>query len=146
MGVSRKELQQLAETRLKEAKILARNNMYDGARYLAGYVVELALKAKICFLLELSEYPDAGNLKTAFRTHSYDDLIKLAGLETKLKQEQKENKNFGTNWDILTKWTPDYRYKPVGSQTKAELEKTIKALENPKSGVFRWIKRNWKKR
>ena len=42
------EIKQLAWQRLEEAKILSSNNMCDGAFYLAGYSVELMLKAKIC--------------------------------------------------------------------------------------------------
>lgn len=41
------ELKKLAKTRLIEAKALLDNELYDGARYLAGYVIELALKARV---------------------------------------------------------------------------------------------------
>lgn len=54
---TRKELQDLAEIRLQEAKVLFEKEFYDGARYLAGYVIELALKARICKILDLDQYP-----------------------------------------------------------------------------------------
>lgn len=40
------EIIKLAWQRLQEAEILYSNNMHDGAFYLAGYSVELMLKAK----------------------------------------------------------------------------------------------------
>lgn len=44
---SKNELKALSKTRLKEVKALYDNGLYDGASYLAGYVIELALKARI---------------------------------------------------------------------------------------------------
>ena len=44
---TRDELKALSRTRLKEAKTRYDGGLYDGASYLAGYVVELALKARI---------------------------------------------------------------------------------------------------
>jgi len=42
------EITKLATERLEEAQILYENKKPDGAFYLAGYSVELTLKAKIC--------------------------------------------------------------------------------------------------
>lgn len=42
------EIKQLSKLRLEEAEILCIAGKYDGAFYLAGYSVELMLKAKIC--------------------------------------------------------------------------------------------------
>ena len=75
------ELEQLAQTRLDEAKSLIEKGFYDGAFYLAGYVIELALKARICKVLDLSDYPDTGKLGTIFKTHSFDELLLLSGLK-----------------------------------------------------------------
>ncbi len=44
---TRAEFQQLAEARLEEAKTPLDAGKWDGAYYLAGYAVELALKASI---------------------------------------------------------------------------------------------------
>jgi len=64
----RQQLQQLARLRLREAEALYGARLYDGCVYLAGYAVELALKARICRLLGLSEYPLEP--KQAFRVHN----------------------------------------------------------------------------
>ena len=42
------EIRQLAEERLKDAQVLLANERHEGAFYLAGYAVELTLKAKVC--------------------------------------------------------------------------------------------------
>jgi HEPN domain-containing protein len=45
--MNRTDLQQLAELRIKEARILLDGDSYSGAYYLAGYAIECALKACI---------------------------------------------------------------------------------------------------
>ncbi len=42
------QIEKLALERFQEANILFRAGKYDGAYYLSGYSIELALKAKIC--------------------------------------------------------------------------------------------------
>jgi hypothetical protein len=56
--ISKDELKQIANTRLKEAKVLYKNDLFDGAGYICGYVVEASLKAMICKNLNIKEYPD----------------------------------------------------------------------------------------
>ena len=67
---TRKELQQLALLRLQEAEALFAGGFYDGSAYLCGYVVELALKARICATLNIDEYPEEGELGKAFKPTS----------------------------------------------------------------------------
>ena len=55
---TRTELRQLARIKLREAKQLYHAGYYDGCAYLCGYVVELALKARICRLLGVRDYPE----------------------------------------------------------------------------------------
>lgn len=61
------EIWELEERRLAEANVLLQNDFCEGALYLAGYSIELFLKAKICELLRIP------GMKTA--------AIKLALLE-----------------------------------------------------------------
>jgi HEPN domain-containing protein len=80
---TRRELQQLACLRLEEAEALYNAGCYDGCAYLCGYVVELALKAAICATLGVAEYPEKGSrLRESFKTHDFDDLKLLAGMES----------------------------------------------------------------
>jgi HEPN domain-containing protein len=55
--MTREDLRELSRLRLREAEVLYKAHLYDGCVYLAGYAVELALKARICRLLHIKEYP-----------------------------------------------------------------------------------------
>ena len=82
--MTRKDLQELSRLRLREAQALYKAHFYDGCVYLAGYAVELGLKARICRLLRLEQYPLAGDIGRAFKVHSLDQLKVLAGLTTEI--------------------------------------------------------------
>ena len=45
--IDRAELRKIARERLKDAEALLKAGRYDGAVYLGGYVVELALKSQL---------------------------------------------------------------------------------------------------
>jgi HEPN domain-containing protein len=60
----------MAMVRLKEANVLLRLGLSDGAYYLAGYAVECALKACIAKGTRRYEFPDKGGLIRATRTIS----------------------------------------------------------------------------
>src|SRR6266446_3994402 len=51
------ELEHIARARLDDAKVLLTAGRFDGATYLCGYAVEVALKARICRVLNWSEFP-----------------------------------------------------------------------------------------
>ncbi len=137
------ELKALAATRLLEAKSLFNKRLYDGACYLAGYVVELALKARICKTLDLAGYPESGEISRAFKTHKFDDLIKLSGLERKFNKAKKINGSLLRNWSLLTEWSEEFRYCPIGTNTRKHAQEIFNALEDPKDGVFTWIQQMW---
>ena len=72
--MTRKDLRELSRFRLQEAEALYKAHLYDGCIYLAGYAVELALRARICRLLRVKEYPLSGNIGKAFKVHKLDQL------------------------------------------------------------------------
>ena len=82
------QLKELAKTRLKEVELLHHHGFYDGAYYLSGYIIEFSLKAKICKLLNLDQYPESGPISKTFKTHKLDDLVILAGIEKELEEEK----------------------------------------------------------
>lgn len=139
---NRNELKTISKTRLKEVKVLYRNRLYDGAKYLSGYVVETALKARICKILN-SDYPETGEVARSFLTHKFDNLVKLAGLQSTLDTDLNANVNFKTNWSLVTSWTESFRYKPIGTSSQADLQDLLTALEDRNDGVLTWIKRRW---
>jgi hypothetical protein len=67
--VKRKDLQELAALRMKEARLLLKANCPEGAYYLAGYADECALKACIAKRTERFELPD---LKAAQESWGHD--------------------------------------------------------------------------
>ncbi len=56
----KEDIKALADSRLVDAECLMQNKRYDSAFYLAGYVVELLLKAKVCKNLGIEDFFDFG--------------------------------------------------------------------------------------
>jgi len=111
------DLEKIATARIKDAEVLLNARRYDGAIYLCGYAVEIALKARICKTLGWSGYPSTtrefANYQS-FKTHSLDVLLSLSGIEQKIKVE------LFAEWSAVAEWDPEIRYKPIGSATKKE--------------------------
>jgi hypothetical protein len=109
----------------------------DGCAYLCGYVVELALKARICALLGVEEYPDKGSrLRDALRTHDFDDLRLLAGMEHEFTATHPA---LLSNWSIASKWKPERRYDPPGSYDRVEAERILDAIRGKPEGVLGYL-------
>jgi HEPN domain-containing protein len=138
--VRHSELKTLASARLKDAEVLLQAGRYDAAAYMCGYVLELALKACVCRRLAISEYPPE-RLKRDFKTHSFDDLLLLAGLSEKLTVAQ-DPVLFGM-WSKVAGWEPDWRYRRPGSVTQNDAEGMLKALCDRRNGVLPWLRRRW---
>src|SRR4051812_39346061 len=100
------QLKDLALVRVDEAEALFAAGLYDGAKYLAGYAVELALKARICRLLEVDEYPDMGALKRVYAVHDLDQLLLLAGLQKAVGLVEQP---LFDNWSTAILWNPESR-------------------------------------
>ena len=82
--MNRKDFQNLALIRLKEAKVLLKNGRYEGAYYLCGYAVECGLKACIARKTKRHEFPDKNTVNASY-THILSDLVKIAQLSKSLK-------------------------------------------------------------
>ena len=137
---TRTEFKQLAKLRLKEAETLYSAGLYDGSVYLCGYAVEFALKARICKLLGLTEYPASGKLKNVYAVHDFNQLLLLSGLQPKLDPG---NVDLFTNWSTATPWTPERRYEPKGSFNRAAAREVLDAVCSTPNGVLKWIMRYW---
>jgi hypothetical protein len=109
---TRNELKELAKLRLEEAETLFNAGLYDGAVYLCGYVVEMALKARICKLLDIDEYPSTGKLKSIYAVHDFYQLLLLSGLKNKVNSAHPE---LHANWSLTIPWSPEIRYQPRGT-------------------------------
>jgi HEPN domain-containing protein len=137
---TRNELKELAKLRLKEAETLFNAGLYDGAVYLCGYVVEMALKARICKLLDIDEYPSSGKLKSAYAVHDFYQLLVLSGLKNKVNSAHAE---LHANWSITIPWSPEMRYQAQGTISKTQAEQILNAVRDKPNGVLRWIMKYW---
>jgi len=120
--LNRSELWKIARARLADAKALHASRRYDGAVYLCGYAVEVALKARICKTLKWDGYPSTASEfqdYRTFRTHNLDVLLRLTGAEKTIKTE------LPAQWSVVASWDPEARYKNVGSTTKQDAELMI---------------------
>lgn len=137
--MNRNDLRMLALTRLREAKVLLANGEYSGAYYLAGYVVECALKACIAKHTKRHDFPDKKRADKSW-THLLNDLVGLAGLTDSLNIETQADPAFSRNWANVVRWKEDSRYAINGEPEAVDL---IKAISDRRHGVLRWLRQHW---
>lgn len=120
------ELDRIARARLDDAKSLLAAGRFDGATYVCGYAVEVALKARICRTLNWSEFPVTGGEFVAyksFRTHELEVLLRLSGQEGSMKQ------NHFALWNVVAVWKADSRYYSIGTAQQAATRAMIQATD-----------------
>jgi HEPN domain-containing protein len=132
-------LKELAEIRLDEAKTLLDNGKYDGAYYVSGYVIELALKACIAKKVRQYDFPDKDAVNESY-THKLKDLLKATGLAQEFNTEIERNRQIRENWAIVVNWSEEKRYTRNDKQTA---EAMFDAITDKDNGVFIWIKQHW---
>ncbi len=135
-GLSRSDLRELTRERLEDAVTLLRGGRPTAAAYMCGYALEMALKACVCRRLRLNEYPPR-RLTKDFKTHNFDDLLLLAGLEDEVSG--KKHKSLA-KWSVVARWNPEWRYSAPGSTTLKDAEDMIKVLRDE---VLPWLKKRW---
>jgi HEPN domain-containing protein len=122
--LDRKVIRSIAKGRLKDAEVLLKGKRYEGAIYLCGYAVELALKARICQTLKWTGFPatpaEFSDYKS-FKTHDLDVLLHLSGLEAKIKTST----SLLAGWSAVAQWSPESRYSPLGKATQADAESMV---------------------
>lgn len=110
------ELRAISAARLEDARSLFDAGNYDGAVYLCGYAVELALKARICDTLDWEGYPETHrefeNYRS-FRTHDLRVLLRLSGAENRIIAAMPDA------WKAVSTWNPDLRYLVPGSSSES---------------------------
>lgn len=143
------EILDLADKRLLESQCLLANNHSEGAYYLAGYVVELTLKAHICKLLDMDDFYASNHIRkvsNAYHTHNFEQLLTLSGWRKRLEDETAlssptANIDLAANWLTICKWSEQKRYEPTVSTNDAVA--LINALTDPLNGFLAWTQRNW---
>lgn len=125
--ISTEELRGIANARLEDAKVLLEANRHDGAIYLCGYVVEIALKARICDTLGWGGFPESNKEfqpYRSFKTHDLDVLLSLSGMEAEIKS------SYLADWSAVATWAPGVRYNPVGTADREDAELMIDAADS----------------
>ena len=122
--LTRSQLRQSARAKLEDAEVLFRGRRYDGAAYLCGYVIELALKARICTTLKWTTGFPATSREfeglLSFKTHDLDLLLRLSGRESVKTQHL-------ADWSVVKTWKPELRYQPPGATKRPLARSTIDA-------------------
>jgi len=139
--VNRKELQALAEKRLKDAQVLYRNGRFDGAYYLAGYAVECALKACIAKKTKRHDFPDK-KLTEKIYTHDLSKLLDTAGLAPSLKHEFQNDPALEVKWGFVRDWNEQSRYETHGRKSRKKSHDMLEAVGGH-IGVLVCIRKYW---
>ena len=104
--ISAEDLDDIARARIEDAKVLLAAGRFDAAAYLGGYGVEVALKARICRVLDWPEFPSTGGEFQAYRTfqtHELAVLLRLSGQEARIRRD-----HFGL-WIPVSGWRSEER-------------------------------------
>lgn len=124
--LSAADLKTIARARLADAAALLAASRLDGSAYLCGYVVELALKARICRTLKWPAFPEKRNEfegLQSFKTHDLDVLLRLSGREQYIKV------TLFPEWTIVSQWNPEARYQMAGAVSVATARNMIFAAQ-----------------
>lgn len=148
------EIKRIAIERLEEAAILCDSEKYDGAFYLAGYSIELMLKAKICERFDVENLFDEkvnkdgiNKVRNTVKLHDISLLLIFSGLRKKLDVEKENNiilgKTIARLFDAENKclWDEKSRYQPIGSQNADDVRELINLLLD-EEGLIQWIQNN----
>jgi hypothetical protein len=134
-----REITDLADKRLQEAELLHANGMEEGAFYLAGYVIELMLKARICKNLDIENFyiRPIKTGKQAFFTHDLEQLLTLSGLRTIFDQEISTNTVLANSWLVICTWDEERRYVSVVTH------RNITTFLSSVKIFLAWFQQNW---
>lgn len=137
--LTRADLQKLANVRLEDALLLFQSNRPSSAYYLAGYSIELGLKACISRQVQSDTIPDKGFINAVY-THKLDSLVSMTGLRPQFDADVKADSQFAAYWAIVNNWSEESRYEVWDAITAATL---LQAIHDPDHGVFQWVKKHW---
>ncbi len=118
---SQSEIEALAYTKLSDAEYLLAGDRFDSAYYLAGYAIELLLKARVCKTLGIPDFFDFDNterkklknesvIMKIYKVHDYVQLLILSGIYTEFNDELEANELFMFHWSSVVKWNESSRY------------------------------------
>ncbi len=131
---SPEQIEELVKTRIEEARILFHAGKFDGAFYLSGYSIELALKAKICrrfgvpnlFTTDETKLKDIGGInevRKAVKTHNLLTLLIFSGLKEKFDIDKASEKSLSLGSStFFQRWSEELRYNRVDQSAKMNVK------------------------
>lgn len=135
--MNRKDLKNLALTRLKEVEVLLQHHQYSGAYYLSGYVIECALKACIAKQTKKFDFPDFKTVNDSY-THKLEQLVRVAKLDPKSQSDL--DPDFSGRWSTVKDWSEKSRYQKHNRQEALDI---YSAITDPNHGVLQWLQQHW---
>jgi HEPN domain-containing protein len=136
------DIKQLAWQKLHDAEMLLQSGRPDSAYYVAGYTVELLLKARICKTLKIDNFFHFDESSTKllskeayrpFRVHDFSQLMVLSGIYSDFKREEPELKD---HWSVVQKWKEDARY------LTGKSEKEVEGFLTSVKAIATWIEKH----
>jgi hypothetical protein len=100
--------------------LLLNAGRFGNAYYLAGYAVELMLKAVLSSRFQADTIPSKELVKDIF-THDLNKLLNLADLRQNLAEKQDADPEFRGRWEIVLRWKETSRYEVWDMNQAAEL-------------------------
>lgn len=149
--LSHLNFEEIADNRLRCARVLLDCKEWHMSCYMMGYALECVLKSLICKKLNLSKYSD----QSFFKTHSWDRLLLLAGLSENSNfsfstEEDPSFKNW-SNWSEFTSklqgedWTL-IRYKITDEEfDESTARRLYEILTNKENGIISVVKEHGQK-
>src|SRR5436309_15932592 len=95
--IDKARLVELAEAKLEDAKLLLSAGRTDNAYYLAGYAVELMLKAILSGRFRENTLPDRALINQLY-SHDLAKLARLALLDVALGRHEVCDEDFSSRW------------------------------------------------
>ena len=133
---TRAQFQARAGEMLADAQVLMEAGRAANAYYLAGYAVEMALKAVIAREFRGEDLPDR-RFVTDAHTHDLNALLRLAELQTILRSS---GVPLQRSWATVEGWSERSRYT---SASLAEASNLLAAVGDPDAGVLLWLTTLW---
>jgi HEPN domain-containing protein len=134
--LSKQLLVQLAEEKLRDARLLLEAGRSSNAYYLAGYAIELMLKAIVSTEIQAETIPRSDLMKGLF-THDVEKLVSLANLKGGLAKLRDADPEFAAFWELVLDWRETSRYEMHDDKRAEQL---LRAIDDPDHGVLRWLR------
>jgi len=124
------DLRLLAEERILEAEALLAAGLHSGAYYLAGYAVELGLKAVLTRHLSSHALPSKDALIKTL-THRLVDLAKNAGLDPA------SDSVVAVSWGLVSaSWSVEARYRMHAGTDATDMVESARE-------IYDWLEPRW---